>query len=202
MSMGDDLFDFFLLNKKKATRRAVTTNNEMIMPAIAPAPIPDFLESPFLVDSSLDRLSRPPDLRLGEPRIGGVPGGGGGAGPVLNELPSFLFARNKKSEIKGLKKQANVCEMRTYINVMPFKELGIHPVKSLFAMFLRNIQEEPNVNKCLRKTSFTCNKVWLLTESQEEDRLRHRLCLRTDCSEGICEKLKATCLVTGKLSVQ
>jgi hypothetical protein len=110
MSMGDDLFDFFLLNKKKATRRAVTTNNEMIMPAIAPAPIPDFLESPFLVDSSLDRLSRPPDLRLGEPRIGGVPGGGGGAGPVLNELPSF-------------------------INVMPFKELGIHPVKSLFAMF-------------------------------------------------------------------
>lgn len=76
--------------------------------------------------------------------------------------------------------------MRTYIKVMPFKELGIQPVKSLFAMFLRNIQEEePNVNECLRKTSFICNKVWLLTESQEEDRLRHQLYLRTDCSEEI-----------------
>ena len=38
-------------------------------------------------------------------RCGGVPGGGGGAGPVLNELPSFLFSKNKKSEIKGSRKK-------------------------------------------------------------------------------------------------
>lgn len=142
MSMDDDvLFDLLLFTKKNATR-AVTTNNEMIMPAIAPTPIPDFLEPPLLVESPLDRFSPPPDLWLGgEPRIGGVPGGGGGAGPVLNELPSFLFAQTRKvrSKVQRKTKKANVCEIRTYIKLMPFNELGIQPVKSLFAIFLRNI---------------------------------------------------------------
>lgn len=109
MSIDDDLFDLFLLNRKKATRRAVTTNNEMIMPIIAPAPILDFLESPLLVELLPDRLSRPSGLRLGVPWIGGVPGGGGGAGPVLNELPSFLFARNNKSWNKVQRKIINEC---------------------------------------------------------------------------------------------
>lgn len=99
MSMDDALFDLFLLTKKK-TASAVTSTNEMIMPAIAPAPIPDCLESLLLVESLLDRFSPPPDLWLGEAWIGGVPGGGGGADPVLNELPSFLFARTRKVRMK------------------------------------------------------------------------------------------------------
>ena len=120
MSIDDDLFDLLLLLTKKKATRDVTTSSEMTIPAIAPAPIPDFLESPLLVES---RFEPPPDLWLGERWTGGVPGGGGGAGPLLNELPSFLFAKNKKNERSKVQrdymlrlryskkiKRENVCE--------------------------------------------------------------------------------------------
>lgn len=91
MSVEEVLFDRFFLTKKNATT-AVTTNNEMTIPAMPPAPIPDLLESLLLLESPLDRGVRLPGLGVGDLLIGGVPGGGGGAGPELNELPSFLFS--------------------------------------------------------------------------------------------------------------
>lgn len=104
MSVDDERFDLFLLIKKKAIT-AVTTNNEMIIPAIPPAPIPDFLESLLLLESPLDRGPPLPDLGVGDLRIGGVPGGGGGAGPELNELPSFLFPRSFRKKMSVNRKK-------------------------------------------------------------------------------------------------
>lgn len=60
---------------------APTTKTEIIIPAIAPAPIPNLFPSL--------PLSPLPPMRLGT-LTGGVPGGGGGAGPELNELPFSL----------------------------------------------------------------------------------------------------------------
>lgn len=59
---------------------------DMTIPATPPPPIPEFLLPPsdeFLL--SLGFLLRLPLL------AGGVPGGGGGAGPELQELPSLLL---------------------------------------------------------------------------------------------------------------
>ena len=64
MDDDDDLFDLLLLLTKKKATRAVTTSIEMTMPAIAPTPIPDFLESPLLVESILEWFV---DLWLGVP---------------------------------------------------------------------------------------------------------------------------------------
>jgi hypothetical protein len=110
MSVDDDRFDLFLLIKKKAMT-AVTTIKEMTIPATPPAPSPDLLESLLLLESPLERFPRFPDFGVGDDLlIGGVPGGGGGAGPEFNKLPSF-------------------CKL------MPFKESGIQPVNRLFAIF-------------------------------------------------------------------
>lgn len=95
MSVDAVFFDLVFLIKKKATT-AVTTNNEMTIPAIPPAPIPDLLESLLLLllESPLLLLDPPlPDLGVGDLWMGGVPGGGGGAGPELSGLPSFLFPK-------------------------------------------------------------------------------------------------------------
>lgn len=105
MSVDDDRFDLFFLIKKKAMT-AVTTINEMTIPAIPPAPIPDdFLESLLLLESPLGRGSRLPDFGVGDLLIGGVPGGGGGAGPELNELPSFLFPRSFRKKLSEIIKK-------------------------------------------------------------------------------------------------
>lgn len=137
MSVDDDVrFDLFLLIKKKAIT-AVTTNNEMTIPAIPPAPSPELLESLLLPESSpFDGDPLLPDLGVGDLWIGGVPGGGGGAGPVLNELPSFLFSRSFMIRKKVSRKLKNLMK-KTYCKLMPLKESGIQPVKRLFAMFLR-----------------------------------------------------------------
>ena len=137
MSVDDDVrFDLFLLIKKKAMT-AVTTNSEMTIPAIPPAPSPELLESLLLPESSpLDGDPLLPDLGVGDLWIGGVPGGGGGAAPVLNELPSFLFPRSFMVRTKSFKK-AEESDEKTYCKLMPLKESGIQPVKRLFAMFLR-----------------------------------------------------------------
>ena len=55
-----------------------------------------------------------------------------------------------------------MCEIRTYIKLVPFKVLGIQPVKSLFAMFLRNIEQGPTLVDVLeKKNSLTCSVVRL-----------------------------------------
>lgn len=53
MSVDDDRFDLFLLIKKKAMT-AVTTSNEITIPAIPPAPIPDLLDSLLLLEPPLE----------------------------------------------------------------------------------------------------------------------------------------------------
>jgi len=85
-SISEDLLDL-LFTKKKATIPP-TRNMDMIIPAMPPAPIPDFLLPP---PAPLpDGLSLPPDFW--RPLwAGGVPGGGGGAGPEFQLLPSFLL---------------------------------------------------------------------------------------------------------------
>jgi len=84
----DDLLDLFFTIKNAAT--APTTKMDITIPATPPAPIPDFLLPPPLSPLS-DWLPLPPDLWFRLALLdGGVPGGGGGAGPELNELPSFL----------------------------------------------------------------------------------------------------------------
>lgn len=105
-------FDLLFLIKKKAMT-AVTTNSEMTIPAMPPAPIPDLLESPLLLlvlESPLLLLLDPlllRDLGVGDDLwIGGVPGGGGGAGPEFNGLLSFLFARSFNSEMREKKKDS------------------------------------------------------------------------------------------------
>jgi len=66
---------------------------EITIPAMPPPPIPDFLPSLLvsLLTSCPVVLLPPPDLwcwlLLG---TGGVPGGGGGAGPELHSLPPVL----------------------------------------------------------------------------------------------------------------
>lgn len=105
ISVDDDRFDLFLLIKKKAMT-AVTTNNEMTIPAIPPAPSPDLLESLLLLESPLDRVSRFPDFGVGDLLIGGVPGGGGGAGPEFNKLPSFLFPKSFRKKLVRLEKRS------------------------------------------------------------------------------------------------
>lgn len=82
----DDLLDLLLFTKKNATIPP-TTNREINIPAMPPPPIPDFLLPPSLSEGLL-LLS---DLCFGLFFLaGGVPGGGGGAGPELQLLPSFL----------------------------------------------------------------------------------------------------------------
>lgn len=62
---------------------------EINIPAIPPPPIPDLLLPPLF-----DELLLPLSLCFGLFLLaGGVPGGGGGAGPELNELPSLLSRR-------------------------------------------------------------------------------------------------------------
>lgn len=79
----DDLLDLLLMMKNANT--APTTSTEMIIPAMAPPLIPDFPPSP---EPPFDGL---PELRFRLVLVaGGVPGGGGGAGPELQEFPSFL----------------------------------------------------------------------------------------------------------------
>lgn len=86
----DDLLDLLFI-KKNATI-APTTKTDITIPAMPPAPIPDFLPPPPALPS--DGLLLPPELRFGLAFLaGGVPGGGGGAGPELHKLPSFLPRR-------------------------------------------------------------------------------------------------------------
>jgi len=68
---------------------------EITIPAMAPPPVPDFFPSsiellPVAVSEGV--VLPPPDLwcwlLLG---AGGVPGGGGGAGPELHALPPVLL---------------------------------------------------------------------------------------------------------------
>jgi len=139
MSVDDDRFDLFLLIKKKAMT-AVTTIKEMTIPATPPAPSPDLLESLLLLESPLERFPRFPDFGVGDDLlIGGVPGGGGGAGPEFNKLPSFLFSRSFRKKLVRLEKRSKNRrkECNTYCKLMPFKESGIQPVNRLFAIFLR-----------------------------------------------------------------
>lgn len=85
----DDLLDLLFI-KKNATI-APTTKMDITIPAMPPAPIPLLLPPPTLPS---DGLLLPPELRFGLGFLaGGVPGGGGGAGPELHELPSFLSQR-------------------------------------------------------------------------------------------------------------
>lgn len=64
---------------------APTTKIDITIPAMPPPPIPDLLPPPP------DGLLLPPDWCFGLVFLaGGVPGGGGGAGPEFHELPSFL----------------------------------------------------------------------------------------------------------------
>ena len=82
----DGLLDL-LFTKKNATIAPIT-RMDITIPAIPPPPIPDLLPPP---PPPADGLSLPPDLCFaGVLLTGGVPGGGGGAGPELHELPSFL----------------------------------------------------------------------------------------------------------------
>lgn len=60
---------------------------DITIPATPPPPIPDLPPPPL--SPALDLLL-PPDLWL-PPLTGGVPGGGGGAGPELHELPPVLL---------------------------------------------------------------------------------------------------------------
>lgn len=64
-----------------------TTRIDITIPAMPPPPIPDLppLSPPLDGESFLSDLW----FRLFL-LAGGVPGGGGGAGPELHELPSFL----------------------------------------------------------------------------------------------------------------
>lgn len=79
-SSEDDLLERSFLIKKKVNI-PLTTRIDITIPAIPPPLMPDFLPPLFGLLSS-------PFFGLGG--LLGVPGGGGGAGPVLNELPSFL----------------------------------------------------------------------------------------------------------------
>lgn len=67
---------------------APTTKRDITMPAIAPPLMPDL---PLLPLPPSDEWPLFPDLwfLLGL-LAGGVPGGGGGAGPELHELPPVL----------------------------------------------------------------------------------------------------------------
>lgn len=80
----DDLLDLrFII--KNATM-APTTKMDITIPATPPPPIPDFLLLPS------DGLLLPLGFLFWLPLLaGGVPGGGGGAGPELHELPSLLL---------------------------------------------------------------------------------------------------------------
>jgi len=66
---------------------------EITIPAMAPPPIPDFLPPStelLLLPTSDGVVLPPPDLCLFLLGTGGVPGGGGGAGPELHPLPPLL----------------------------------------------------------------------------------------------------------------
>lgn len=78
----EDLLDLFLIIKNATI--APTTRIDITIPATPPPPIPDFL-LPGLLLFSLDLWSL---LGL---FAGGVPGGGGGAGPEIHELPFDLL---------------------------------------------------------------------------------------------------------------
>lgn len=79
--MSDDDFLDRLFTIKNAAIAPIT-KTDIIIPAMAPPPIPDLLP-PLWLPPLLDEP--PPDLRLGVGLVaGGVPGGGGGAGPELN----------------------------------------------------------------------------------------------------------------------
>lgn len=93
ISAGDFL-DRLLTIKNAAM--APITKTDITIPAIAPAPIPDLL-SPLPLPPPLDEPPLPPDLCFGLGFVaGGVPGGGGGAGPELNELPFVLLKQAKQ----------------------------------------------------------------------------------------------------------
>lgn len=66
----------------------VTTKIDITIPAIPPAPIPDFL--PPSLAPFFDGVPLLPGVRFPLFLAGGVPGGGGGAGPEFHVFPSFL----------------------------------------------------------------------------------------------------------------
>lgn len=89
-SISDDGFLDLFFTRKNATI-APTTRMEITIPAMPPPPIPDLLLPPPEPEPLSDGELLPPDLRFLLFLVtGGVPGGGGGAGPELHELPSIL----------------------------------------------------------------------------------------------------------------
>lgn len=83
---GDDLLDLRFI-MKNATMAPIT-KMDITIPATPPPPMPDFL----LLLFPFDWLLLPLGFLFWLPLlVGGVPGGGGGAGPEFHELPSLLL---------------------------------------------------------------------------------------------------------------
>lgn len=89
---ADDRLDLFLITKNATI--APTTRMDITMPAMAPPPIPDLPPPSPPLPPLPEGLLLPPDLWCRLSLLpGGVPGGGGGAGPEFHELPFDLLQK-------------------------------------------------------------------------------------------------------------
>ena len=137
------------------------------MPAMAPAPMP---ELPPELELLLPLECWPGLLRRLLRECGGdVNGGGGGAGLVLQELPSVLQTDTSLVQMQPSASSQNQELNKTYCRLFIFfSSSGIQPVKRLFATFLHSINIIRYCAKYLKHIIYVL-QIYLLTNRQVED---------------------------------